>query len=73
MYVHKIICIVILTSHRRKQDKKITDDTSVKHVLVLALPSLCNEHLNILYNNQLVTLNDIRSDDAEEEQNQQKV
>src|ERR1700683_1398035 len=51
----------------------ISDDSVVKHSIVLAPPTLCDERLYILYKNQFSTLDDVRDADAEEEYTQQKV
>ena len=55
------------------QNKKICDDSIVKHCIVLAQPSLCDEWLQILYQNQLATLDSIWDEDAMEEYNTHKV
>ena len=55
------------------QNEKIRDDSIVKHCIVLAQPSLCDERLQILYQNQLATLDSIRDEDATEEYNTHKV
>ncbi|KAF5386243.1 hypothetical protein D9615_002652 [Tricholomella constricta] len=45
----------------------VTDDSKVKDVLVLGVPSLAPELLSVLFYNQIGTLNDIRESDEKEE------
>lgn len=55
------------------QGEPIDDKTSVKHVIVVGPPTHCDESTSIVYDNQIVTLQDIRNADHAKEQAQDKV
>jgi hypothetical protein len=46
---------------------QITDDIKIKLLITLGVPSNAPENLKILFENQIVTLNNIQSADKEEE------
>jgi hypothetical protein len=49
--------------------RPITDESKVKNVLVLKVPTYCTPFMSAVYQNQIGTLNSIREADEEEEHN----
>jgi hypothetical protein len=47
----------------------VTDESKVKNVLVLKLPTYCSPFMSAIYQNQVGTLNSIRESDEAEEYN----
>ena len=66
MYV-LAIQISPLSIHRNYKVKPITDDTKIKLPIFLGIPTAAPEKLRHLFENQLVTLNDVRMADKKKE------
>jgi hypothetical protein len=49
--------------------RPITDESKVKNVVVLKVPTYCTPLMSVVYQNQIGTLNSIREADEEEEHN----
>lgn len=55
------------------QFKPITDESKVKDVIVLGIPTCSSTLLGALFYNQIAALNNIRDDDEKEERERNEV